>query len=115
MRETIILQRPAPSILITLPHTETFVARYERIRRQNLHRNVKVRRTRRAQEGGSFLVKWAWKTCKFRDEIWVKNYLFKKGLDVGSRAITSKIRKKLIDEGIKHAPDCIKSAPLKLK
>ena len=49
----------------------------------------------------------------------VKN-LFKKGLDVHSRAITSEItsktsRKKLIDEGIKHAPELYKLAPLKLK
>ena len=34
--------------------------------------------------------------------------LFKKGLDVGSRAITSEIGKKLIGKGIKHAPELYK-------
>lgn len=37
-----------------------------------------------------------------------KEKLFKKGLDFGSRAITSEIGKKLIDEGIKHAPELYK-------
>ena len=49
----------------------------------------------------------------------VKN-LLKKGLDVHSRAITSEItsktsRKKLIDEGIKHAPELYKIGTSKIK
>ena len=41
--------------------------------------------------------------------------LFKKGLDVSSRAITSEISKKLIDEGIKHAPELYKIGTSKIK
>ena len=41
--------------------------------------------------------------------------VFKKGLDVGSRAITSEISKKLIDEGIKHAPELYKIGTSKIK
>ena len=41
--------------------------------------------------------------------------LFKNGLDVSSRAITSEIDKKLIDGGIKHAAELYKWAALKLK
>ena len=41
--------------------------------------------------------------------------LFKKGLDVGSRAITSEISTKLIDEGIKHAPELYKIGTSKIK
>ena len=44
----------------------------------------------------------------------VKN-LFKKGLDVGSRAITSEIGKKLIDEVIKHTPELYKIGTSKIK
>ena len=41
--------------------------------------------------------------------------LFKKGLDVGSRAITPEISKKLIDEEIKHAPELYKIGTSKIK
>ena len=41
--------------------------------------------------------------------------LLKKGLDIGSRAISSEIGKKKIDEGIKHAPDFYKFGTSKIK
>ena len=41
--------------------------------------------------------------------------LFNKGIDVGSRAITSKIGKKLIDERIKDAPELYKIGTFKIK
>ena len=41
--------------------------------------------------------------------------IFEKRLDVGLRAITSEIRKKLIDEGIKHAPELYKIGTSKIK
>ena len=41
--------------------------------------------------------------------------LFKKQIDVASRAITSEIGKKLIDKGIKDAPELYKIGILKLK
>ena len=41
--------------------------------------------------------------------------LFKKGLDVGSRAITSEIGKKQIDKVIKHTPELYKIATSKIK
>ena len=41
--------------------------------------------------------------------------LFKKGLDVGLRAITSEISKKLISKGIKHAPGLYKIGTSKIK
>ena len=47
---------------------------------------------------------------KFREK-----QLFKRGLDVVSRAITSEIGKKLIDEGIKHAPGLYKIDTSKIK
>ena len=41
--------------------------------------------------------------------------IFEKRLDVGLRAITSEIKKKLIDEGIKHAPELYKIDTSKIK
>ena len=32
-------------------------------------------------------------------------WLLRKGVGVGARAIISEVRKKLVDEGIKHAPE----------
>ena len=42
-------------------------------------------------------------------------HLFKKGLYISSRALTSKIWQKLIDEGIKHAPELYKIGTPKIK
>ena len=41
--------------------------------------------------------------------------LFKKGLDVGLRALTSEIGQKLINEEIKHAPQLYKIGTFKVK
>ena len=41
--------------------------------------------------------------------------LFQKGLNLGSRAPTSEIEKKLIDEGIKHTPEQYKTGTSKIK
>ena len=46
MRKTIILRRRTTPRQITLPSGETFVARYRRTSRQNLPRNVTVRKSR---------------------------------------------------------------------
>ena len=92
MRKAIILRRRATARQITLPNGETFVATYERTNRRNLPRNVTVRRTRRAQKGGSLLSSGLRKLTNLRIKFEAKKF-FKKGLDVGSRAITSEIGK----------------------
>ena len=43
------------------------------------------------------------------------NDLFKKGLDVRSRALTSEIGQKLLEEGIKHAPELYEIGTSKIK
>ena len=133
MRETKILHRSATPRQITLPKGETFVARYERTSRQNLPRNVTVRQTRRigprnqrkrcsqlhrnvtvrqTQKGGCFLSCGLVKLAELGMKFGVKN-LIKKGLDVGSRALTSKIGQKLIDE--ENAPELYKSGISKIE
>lgn len=50
--------------------------------------------------------------------LWMKTgarNLFNKGIDIGSRIITSDIGKKLIDEGIKHGPELYKFGTSKIK
>ena len=41
--------------------------------------------------------------------------LLKRGLDVGATALNSEFGKKLVDEGIKHAPEQYKFGTLKIK
>ena len=41
--------------------------------------------------------------------------LFKRGISAGSKALSSEIGKKLIDEGIKHAPDICRFGTSKLR
>ena len=138
MRETIILRRRATPKQITVRNGETFAARYEKTSRRNLprnltvtrtrqidpikqkkrraqlHRNVTITRKRHAQKGGSFLSSGLGKLADLGMQFRA-NKLFKKGLDVGSRAITSEIGKKLIDKGVKHAPGLYKIGTSKIK
>ena len=65
MREKILLQRQVIHKKVTLPNGRIFYAKYERTSRQNLPRNVTIRknrtigsrqqRTRKTQQGGSTL------------------------------------------------------------
>ena len=41
--------------------------------------------------------------------------LFKRGIDIESKPITSEIGKKIIDEGIKHAPEHYRLETFKIK
>ena len=138
MRETIILQRLDTPKKMTLHSGETFPARYEGTSRWNLprnitdrrtreigpkkqwkrctqlHKSVTVRRTKHTQKDGSFLSSALGKLWNLGMKFGAKS-LFNKGIDVGSRAITSKIGKKLIDERIKDAPELYKIGTFKIK
>ena len=119
MRQNILLRRRTTSQRIRLPNGQSFLARYDRVSRRNLPRNVTIKRTRwigprsrctkKAQQGGSILRELA----KWGVKLGVKT-LFKKGVSTGSKALSSEIRKNLIDEGIKHAPDLYKFGTSKI-
>ena len=138
MREAIILWTSATRRQITLPKGEAFVARYEKTSRQNLPKNITVRQTR--QIGRRKQRRWRAQLCKNvtvrrkrhaqKDENFLSSgfgkladhgmkfgakKLFQKGLDVGSWALTSEIGQKLINEGIKHAPELYKIGTSKIK
>ena len=65
MREKILLRRRVTPQRVRLPNGQSFLARYERVSRQNLPRNVTItqtkqvgprnKRTRKAQKDGSML------------------------------------------------------------
>ena len=124
-RETINLQKRETPRQITLPNGETFVARYERRSRQTLPKNITVRQrrqkgpknqqkshaqlhinvtVRQTQKSVSFLSSGLEKLGNLGRKVEVKNP-FKKGLVIASRALTSEIGQKLIEEGIKHSPE----------
>ena len=71
MREKILLRRRVTPQRVQLPNEQSFLAKYERVSRRNLPRNVTItqtkrigprnKRTRKAQKGGSMLgqlAKW---------------------------------------------------------
>ena len=120
VRNKILLRRKMTPKRVTLPDGRSFVARYERVSRKNLPRNVttakawtigpRQQRNRKTQQGAGIL------GSAFNLE---KNLLtsrtLKKGFDLGSKAISSEIGQKVIDEGIKHAPDLYNYGTKKVK
>ena len=92
---------------VTVRRTRWIGPKKQQKRHAQLHRNVTVRPKRHSQKGGRFLSSGLGKLADLGMKFRAKK-LFKKGLDVGSRAITSEIGKKLIGKGIKHAPELYK-------
>ena len=89
--------------------------------RRNLPRNVTVKRTRqigprnkrrrKTQKGGNLLGTLA----KLGTKALTSRRLLKKGLGVGVKTLNSDIGKKLVDEGIKHAPELYRLGTSKIK
>ena len=98
-RNKILLRRKVTPQRVKLPNGQSFLARYESISKKNLLSNVTIRRSqtigprwqrkRRTQQGAGILgsVFNLGKNLLSSDAL-------KKGLDIGSRAITSEIGKK---------------------
>ena len=99
MREKILLRWRVTPQRVQLPNGQSFLARNERVSRQNLPRNVtitrikpigpKKKRTKKAQKGGSMLGQIA----KWGANLGAKT-LFKKGVSTGSKVLSSSIGKK---------------------
>ena len=106
---------------VTPPNGQSFVARYKRVSRKNLHRNTTIkkvqkiglRQRRKTQKGGSIIeniVKLGTKLgSKFGPE------LFKRGISTGTRVLNSELGQKLIDEGIMQAPNLYRLRTSKIK
>ena len=120
MRQTILLRRRTTPQRVHLPNGQLFLAMYKRVSRQNLPRNITIkqttqirprnRRMKETQKGGSILGELA----KWVVKLGAKT-LFKRGISAGTKALSSEIGKKLIDEGIKHAPYLYKFVTSKIK
>ena len=120
-RNKILLRQELIPQRVTLPDGRTFLARYESVSRNNLRSNVTIRRSRtigpkrqrkrRTQQQGAETLGSVFNPGK--------NLLtldaLRKGLDIGSRTITSEIGKKVIDKGIKHAPELYNHDTNKIK
>ena len=108
-RQKIVLRRHVTPPRVKLPNRQPFLARYERVSRRNLPRNVTVRWTRRIVSR---------KKCKTQTvgnllgtigslgtKVLTTTGLLKKGLSAGAKAINSDPGKKLLDKRIKHAAE----------
>ena len=99
MRENMLLRWRTTPQRIRLPNRQSFLAKQERVSGRNLPRDVTIKRTRqigprnrwtkRAQKGGSMLGELA----NWGAKLGVKT-LFKRGVRVGSKALTSETGKK---------------------
>ena len=120
-KQKILLRRRTTPQRVRLPNGHSFLASYERASGRNLPRNVKITRTRqtgsrnlrkqRAHRGGNLFGTIA----KLGTKALTSTGILKKGMGVGVRALNSEIGKKLVDEGINHAPELYRLGKLKLK
>ena len=109
MREAKILPRRANSQRVQLPNGTSFLARYERIGRKNLPRNITVKQNRKIGPRRCSNVR--------RRQIGagIIGNLAEWGINMVAKAINSGLGKKLFDEGIKHAPETYKYGTSEIK
>ena len=120
-KNKILLRQKLTPQRVTLPDGRSFLARYENVRRNHLPSNVTIRRSRtmgpkrqrkhRTQQQGAETLGSVFNLGK---NLLTLNAL-RNGLDIGSRTITSEIGKKVIDGGIKHAPELYNYGTNKIK
>ena len=119
LRRRVMLQRVRP------PNGQSFLARYERVSKRNLPRDVAVRNTReigprnrtrsKKQTGRNILGAIAKLGIKLGAKALGSTGLLKKGLGVGAKAINSDIGRKLVDEGIKQSPELYRLGTSKIR
>ena len=110
VRDKILLRQKVTPKRATLPDGRSFVGRYERVTRKNLPRNITINKTQTIGQRQQRKRKTQQKVVVLVNVFNLgKNLLtfgtLKNGFDIGSKAISSEIGKKIIDEGIRHAPD----------
>ena len=120
-RNKILLRRKVTPWPVTLPGGWSFLERYGRVSRENVPSNVTIRRSgtigskrlrkRRTQQQNAGILGSVFNLAKNL----LTSGALKKGLDMGSRAITSENGKKVINEGIKHVPELYNYGTKKIK
>ena len=109
-RDKVLLRHRIAPKRITLPNEQSFVARYERVSRKNLPSNVTIKRKRTIGPRQQGKHKTETRSGMLGNVFRLgKNLLTSgvttKGISLDSRTINSELGKKIIDVGIKHAPD----------
>lgn len=117
-RNKILLRRKVTPQPVTLPGGWSFLWR---VSRKNVPSNVTIRRSgtigskrlrkRRTQQQNAGILGSVFNLGKNL----LTSGALKKGLDMGSSAITSENGKKVIDEGIKHVPELYNYGTKKIK
>ena len=112
-----MLRKTATPKVVNLPNGNTFLARYERISWKQLPRNIRVTRPRKIgprKNNRRILLNLAGPALKKIRKKWRQSgkglggNLAKLGIEMGSRALNSSIRKRLINKGIDNIPDIFK-------
>ena len=109
MREAKILPRRANSQRVQLLNGTSFLARYERIGRKNLPRNITVKQSRKIGPRRCSNVR------RRQTGAGIIGNLAEWGINMVAKAINSGLGKKLFDEEIKHAPEPYKYGTSEIK
>ena len=136
MRQNVLLRRRVMPQRVRLPNGTLFLARQEQVSRKNLTANVTIRRTRTigprnkvvrkqkvrfalppAQKAATQIVKKYRRQRRKKGQIGgsLIGNLAKWRINMGAKAINSGLGEKIVDEGIKHAPDLYKYGTSKIK
>ena len=117
MKDKIMLRKTATPKVVNLPNGNTFLARYERISWKQLPKNIRVTCPRKIgprKNNRRILLNLAGPALKKIRKKWRQSgkglggNLAKLGIEMGSRALNSSIRKRLINKGIDNIPDIFK-------
>ena len=145
MREKIVLRRRTSPKIATLPNGTTFTARYERINKKRLPRNIRVKNARKigltnrnkskmgpgptipprkrvrfkaassTQDRVRRIKKKYQKMARKESGKGLAENLAKIGLEMESKVINSSLGRKLINKGVYNIPNIIKYGVSKIK
>ena len=126
VKQTIILRKRAAPKQINLPNGRSFTSKWERISRKQLPINIKVKKQRtvgpRRNNRMIYLNQAApaFRKIKRRRKQeqsgkGLSSNLIKTGFDLGSKALSSAIGKKIINKGIDNIPNIFKFGVSKIK
>ena len=122
VKKNIILRKRRAPVQINLPNGRSFTSRWKRISRKQLPINIKVARSigprrqrKNKQMGWKIRNAAADNNVDFQVGSGMGSTLLKTGVSLGSQAINSTIRKKLIDKGINSIPNIFRFGRKKVK
>ena len=124
MRDKIVLRRRASPKVVNLPDGRSFSAKYERISRKQLPRNIRVKRARKVglrRNNRRILLNLTApalrkiKRKRRQADRGLGGDLRKMEIQMGSTALNSSIGRKLINKGIDNIPNIFKFGASKIK